>query len=115
MAQPRRWHAVTTAKRCTADGHSFGSKAERRYYHELVALRESGDVAWFLLQVPLHLGFDAAGKAITYRVDFLEARADGTLRFVDVKGKTTPMTREHDLKTRLVSDRYPFDIEIERR
>lgn len=112
--KPRRVHH-TFGKRTTRDAMTFSSRAEARLFDELVLLRHAGEVLYFHRQVPIELGVDAAGKAITYRVDFQVFYANGTVRYIDAKGTTTPLTREHELKARMVSDRYPFDIEIERR
>lgn len=100
----------TFAKRASRGPVKFGSKTEARYYDELLARQAAGEVLFHLRQAPLDLG-----GGVTYRVDFVEFLADGRVRFVDVKSKGAPLTREHALKSRLVSDRYPFDIEIERR
>lgn len=110
----RRVHH-TFGTRDTRGALTFGSKAEARYYDELRLLQAGGEVLFFHRQVPLELGVDAAGKRIVYRVDFQVFTADGRVRYVDVKGKTTPITREYELKARLVSDRFPFDIEVVRR
>lgn len=110
----RRVHH-TFGRRDTRGHLTFSSKAEARYYDELLLRQRAGEVLFHHRQVPLELGVDAQGKPVIYRVDFQEFLADGRVRYVDVKGLTTPMTREHELKTRLVSDRFPFNIEIERR
>jgi hypothetical protein len=114
VSNQRRVHH-TFGKRDTRAGLSFGSKAEARYYDELRLLVAAGELLFFHRQVPIDLGCDAAGKPVIYRVDYQLFWADGRVEYVDVKGKTTPLTREHDLKTRLVSSRYPFDIQIVRR
>lgn len=107
--KPRTVHH-TFGKRDSRGPLTFGSKAEARYYDELLLRVCAGEVLYFHRQVPLDLG-----GGVVYRCDFQQFHADGTVHYVDVKGKRTPMTREHEIKTKLVSDRYPFDIEIERR
>jgi hypothetical protein len=109
MTATRRVHH-TFGKRTTVGALSFGSQAEARYHAELVLRVAAGQVLYFHRQVPIDLG-----GGVVYRCDFQEFHASGEVHYVDVKGKRTPLTREHDLKARLVSDRYPFDIEIARR
>lgn len=110
----RRVHVVR-GHRVEREGRTFASKAEARFHADLELLQREGRVLWWLRQVPIELGVDASGKVINYRVDYLVCYADGQLRFIDVKGRRAPRTREHDLKVRLVADRYPFDVEVEER
>lgn len=106
---------VIRGHRVERAGRTHASKAEACYHAELELAQREGRVIWWLRQVPIELGVDAAGKVINYRVDYLVCYADGRLRFIDVKGRKSPRTREHELKVRLVQDRYPFDIEVEER
>jgi hypothetical protein len=92
------------AKPTAVDEIRFASKAEARYYGELKIRQASGEVLFFLMQVPFHL----PGKT-KYVVDFVEFRADGTVHFVDVKGKETEVFR---LKKRQVESLYPVTIEV---
>jgi len=92
------------AKACEADNIKFSSKAERRYYYTLKNLQESGEVVFFLRQVPLHLPGNTK-----YVVDFQVFYADSSVAFVDVKGMSTPM---FILKKKQVEDLYPIQIEI---
>jgi hypothetical protein len=46
---------------------------------------------------------------VTYRVDFVEFLADGTVEFVDCKGVETPVST---LKIKQVEDIYPISIKI---
>jgi hypothetical protein len=105
----------TFSKRDTRGALTFGSKAEARFFDELRCRQAAGEVLYFHRQVPIELGVDAKGKPVIYRVDYQVFFVDGTVSYIDVKGKTTPITREHDLKTRLVSSGYPFDVELVRR
>lgn len=93
------------AVRDEADGIKFPSKLERRYYEKLKNLKRSGEVVMFLRQ-PL---FDL-GAGVTYRADFMEFYADGTVRVVDVKGM--PPTEAFKIKKKLVEQRYPVEIEV---
>ncbi len=75
-------------------GLTFDSKAELRYYHVLLALKQAGDIIDFERQVPFVLqeAFrDHAGKlirALTYRADFVVYH-DGYTEIIDVKGIET--------------------------
>ncbi len=95
-----KFHAVP----CKADDYNFSSKAERKYYHSLKALKNSGQVIFFLMQVPFHL----PGKTKSI-VDFQVFYADGTVDFVDVKGVETEIFK---LKKRQVEEIYPVKISV---
>ena len=85
------------------DGINFDSKKEARYYTELKLRVKAGEVIFFLRQVP----FDLPGK-VKYRIDFQEFHSDGTIHFVDVKGKRTEM---YIAKKKMVEALYPIEIE----
>lgn len=85
------------------DGINFDSKKEARYYVELKLRIKAGEVIFFLRQVP----FDLPGK-VKYRIDFQEFHSDGTIHFVDVKGKKTEM---YIAKKKMVEALYPIEIE----
>ncbi len=91
------------AKRTDIEGISFPSKKEAIYYKNLLHRQESGEVIFFLRQVPIHLPGN-----IKYVVDFVEFHADETVKFVDVKGMITPI---YKLKKKLCEETYPFKIE----
>jgi len=97
-----KYHNIPTVE----DGIRFASKAERNYYLRLKVRVASGEVAWFIRQVPFHL----PGKT-KYVADFLEVLADGRIRVVDVKGRETQMFK---LKRRQVEALYPVRIELEK-
>lgn len=84
------------------DGIRFDSKKEADYYSKLKYAQKAGDVVMFLRQVP----FDLPG-GIKYRIDFVEFWADGTTRFIDVKGFAT---QKYKLKKRQVEALYPITI-----
>ncbi len=92
------------AVRTVRDGISFPSKAEARFYDELVLRQKGGDVLFFLRQVPLHLP-----GGIKYVVDYQVFHTDGRVRFIDVKGYTTP---EFIMKKKFVEALYPIEIEV---
>ena len=85
------------------DGINFDSKKEAKYYTELKLRMKAGEVVFFLRQVPL----DLPGK-VKYRIDFQEFHSDGTVHFIDVKGKKTDM---YIAKKKMVEALYPIEIE----
>jgi len=99
------------AKPTSVDGIRFASKAEARYYQDLLERQERGEVLFFLRQVPLHLPGNTK-----YVVDFVEFlapddRGHADIRWVDVKGVETPMFK---LKKKQVESLYPIEISIEK-
>jgi len=92
------------AVRCERDGLKFPSKLERSYYDKLNTLVKSGEVLFFLRQV----AFDLAG-GVRYFCDFQVFWADGTVDFIDTKGKFTDISK---LKVKQVEDLYPVEIKI---
>ena len=72
---------------CERDGKKFPSKLERRYYDHLKIRQASGEVVFFLRQV----AFDLPGS-VRYVCDFQVFLADGTVNFIDTKGRDTPMS-----------------------
>ncbi len=95
-----KFHATPS----TYDDIRFDSKKEANYYLDLKKRVESGEVLFFLRQVPIHLPGN-----VRYVVDFLEFHNDGTVHFVDVKGVETPMFK---VKKKLVESLYPIKIEV---
>ena len=85
------------------DGIKFSSKKEARYYSELKLRQKSGEVVFFLRQVPFHLP-----GGIRYVVDFVIFNVDGSVQFVDVKGMATAMYRT---KKKIVESLYPVKID----
>lgn len=86
----------------TSEGIRFASKKEARYYDDLLLAKKSGDLVFFLRQVPFHLP-----GGVRYVVDFVEFWKNGEIRFVDVKGMSTPM---YLAKKRILEDLYPVKI-----
>lgn len=84
------------------DGIRFDSKREARYYEQLKHRKQSGELLYFLRQVPIHL---PGGTRLV--VDFLEFHADGSVRYVDVKGRETDAFK---IKRREVQAAYPIHI-----
>ena len=91
------------AKRTVRDGINFDSTKEANYYDELKLRQRAGEVVFFLRQVP----FDLPG-GVKYRPDFQEFHADGTVHFIDVKGRRTA---EYIARKKMVEDLYPIEIE----
>lgn len=90
------------AKPTTVDGYKFHSKKESQYYQDLELAKKSGQLLFFLMQVPIHIS-----PGVKYVIDFLEFWANGEVRFVDVKGMKLPM---YEMKKKLVEEKYPFRI-----
>jgi hypothetical protein len=92
------------AVRCERDGKRFPSKLEARYYDRLRILQNSGQVLFFLRQIP----FDLPGST-RYVCDFQVFYSNGDISFVDTKGKDTALSLT---KRKMVEDLYPVTIEI---
>jgi len=99
----RRPRHKFNARPTVRNGIRFDSQKEGRYYDQLLLKQKAGLVLFFLRQVPI----DLPGP-IKYRVDFVEFLADGTVRFVDVKGHRTPQYID---KKKQVEALYPITIE----
>lgn len=82
----------------------FDSKLEATYYEWLCHLLRTKKIRYFLRQVP----FTLPGK-VRYIVDFQICMNDGQMKYVDVKGMMTDISR---LKIKQVHDLYPVEIEI---
>lgn len=92
------------AKPCEFDGFKFSSKLEGRYYNELKIKKASGEVVFFLRQVPFHLPGN-----VKYLVDFVIFLSNGSVEFVDTKGLDTPLSIA---KRKQVEALYPVEIKI---
>jgi hypothetical protein len=86
------------------DGIRFHSKKEAAFYQKLKILREHGDIRYFLMQVPFRLPGN-----VRYLCDFMIVSIAGTVSFIDVKGKDTPLSI---LKIKQVHDIYGIEIKI---
>ncbi len=89
---------------CEADGIKFRSKKERKRYLELVALRHSGDVNYFLMQVPFRLPGNTK-----YLLDFMVFWKNGIITYEDTKGHKTAM---FIMKKKQVESLYPIKIMV---
>ena len=92
------------AKKTIVDGITFPSKLEASYYTLLKSKKTIGTISYFLRQVP----FSLPGNT-KYLVDFMVVYLDGTIEYIDVKGKSTPMAT---LKIKQVEALYPVEIKI---
>lgn len=101
FAKKNKYGVGSKAKR-TRGAIVFDSIKEARYYDTLCLRVSAGEVVFFLRQVPFHLPGN-----VTYRIDFQEFLADGTIQFTDVKGMKTPM---YIVKKKQVEDLYPITI-----
>lgn len=91
------------AKRTPYKGKKYDSKLEARYAQKLDILKMSGELLFYLEQVP----FKLPGN-IKYRVDFAEFWQEEVI-FTDVKGMMTPMSRD---KIKMTEDIYKITINI---
>lgn len=89
---------------CERDQKKFPSKLERKYYDILKIRQSQGEVIFFLRQI----GFDLPG-GVRYFADFQVFLSDGSVEFIDTKGKDTPMSIA---KRKMVEDIYPIEIKI---
>jgi hypothetical protein len=90
------------AKPCEADGIKFASKKEHKRYQQLKILQNSGEILFFLRQVPFHL---QAG--VKYVCDFVVFWTNGEITIEDVKGVKTDM---YIVKKKMVEATYPITI-----
>lgn len=93
-----KYNAVPTV----VDGFRFDSQKEARHYGQLKLAVQSGDLMYFLRQVPFHLP-----GGVRYVVDFVEFWRGEEPRYVDVKGFKTASFK---VKVRMVEALYPVKI-----
>lgn len=92
------------AKQTVIDEKKFASKLEARYYNSLKIRQSAGDVVFFLMQVPFSLP-----GSVRYVCDFQVFLSDGSVEFVDTKGRDTPLSIA---KRKIVESLYPVKIKI---
>ena len=93
-----KYHAKPTLR----DGYRFASRREARRYDELKLLQHSGQVLFFLRQVPFHLP-----GGVVLRLDFQVFWADGHVSFEDPKGVRT---QTYIAKKKICEALYPIVI-----
>jgi hypothetical protein len=98
--QKHKFNAVA----CERDNKKFPSKLERRYYDQLKTRQKSGEVLFFLRQIP----FDLPGS-VRYVCDFQVFLVNGTVEFIDTKGRDTAIGIA---KRKIVEELYPVEIKI---
>jgi hypothetical protein len=98
------------------DGLRFDSKLEADRYLELKALQASGEVAWFIRQVPFQVA-----TGVIYRADFLvvwvhpvftstpDCMYVDHVTVEDCKGYLTPVSK---VKMAAVQDKYGIKIKL---
>lgn len=92
------------AIRCERDEKKFPSRLERSYYDKLKLRQKNGEVIFFLRQI----AFDLPG-GIRYFSDFLVFLSDGSVEFIDTKGRDTQLSLN---KRKQVEELYPVEIKI---
>ncbi len=100
LKKKNKFNAVATV----VDGFRFDSKKEAAHYVNNKLLIQQGLMLCQLRQTPFHL----PGKVV-YRLDFMEFWPDGSIGFVDVKGRDTAMSK---LKRKQVEELYPITITL---
>jgi len=103
LSRPRPRHKFK-ARACESDGIKFPSLLEARYYAQLKLREKAGEVLFFLRQTPFHLP-----GGVKYVVDFTVFLADGSIEFIDTKGKDTLLSSS---KRKQVEALYPIEIKI---
>lgn len=93
------------AQKRTVDGMKFASIKEANYYQKLMMMKQTGEILFFLRQIPFHLPGN-----VKYVLDFMEFWKDGRIRYVDVKGHKT---KEYIRNKKLVEALYPITISEE--
>jgi len=94
-----KFNAVITER----DGMKFHSKKEAAFYDDLkIAQHKDGWVLFFLRQVPFHLPGN-----VKYVCDFQVFYKDGSVDFIDVKGKRTA---QYIRNKKMVEALYPIKI-----
>lgn len=90
------------AKPTETNGIKFSSKKEANRYNTLKLLWKSGEILFFLRQVPFHLP-----GGVKYVCDFLIFWANGEVTIEDVKGFKT---ESYKAKKKIVETLYPIEI-----
>jgi len=98
----RKKRSKYNADRTMVDGINFDSRKEATYYSTLDLMQRAGEIQWFLMQVPFRLPGN-----ITYRLDFMVMKNDGTFDLIDVKGMKT---KEYVIKKKQVEALYGVEI-----
>lgn len=100
LKRKNKYNAIATV----VDGWHFDSKKEAAHFVSNKLLIEKGDMLFQLRQTPFHL----PGHVI-YRLDFIEWYSNGTVIFVDVKGRDTAISK---MKRQQVEEIYGIPITL---
>jgi hypothetical protein len=98
--KPSKYHSIM--EEC--DNIKFQSKKEAKVYRELCCRIHAGEIKFFLMQVPFRL---AAGY--THRLDFMLIKTDGSIEYLEVKGRDLPMGK---MKRKMVEAEYKIVITV---
>jgi len=98
--KPSKYHNMITE----CDNIKFQSKKEAAIYRQICCRVHAGEIKFFLMQVPFRL---AGGY--THRLDFMLIKTDGSIEYVEVKGKDLPMGK---MKRKMVESEYEIRIEV---
>ena len=98
------------------DGHKFDSKKESEFYGSLKIKKQAGLIKDFKMQVPYEIIVNNI-RIANYFLDFLVENNDGTIEYIDIKGKDKKTnkfikTGVFALKKRLVEAIYGIKISM---
>jgi len=98
------------------DGHTFDSKKEAEFYGQLKLKKNAGLIKDFQMQVQYDIIVNQI-KIAKYFLDFLVENNDGSIEYIDIKGKDSKTnkfikTGVFALKKRLVEAIYGINISM---
>lgn len=98
------------------DGYKFDSKKESEFYGSLKIKKQAGLIKDFKMQVPYEIIINNI-RIANYFLDFLVENNDGTIEYIDIKGKDKKTnkfikTGVFALKKRLVEAIYGIKISM---
>ena len=102
LKQKKKKRNKYNARKTWVDGFCFDSAKEAKYYQSLQLRGRAGLIDRFHRQVM----FDLPG-GIVYKCDFQVFNRDGSVEYIDVKGKRT---KEYIMKSKQVKALYGIDI-----
>jgi len=88
------------------NGRTYDSKKEARYAQGLDAALKAGQIKAWTPQVSWPITHNSVNR---YRFDFVIKNNDNTYRFIDVKGRDTPMSK---MKRGLMKSEHDIDVEL---
>lgn len=94
----------------TEDMGFFPSTLHYRYHMQLLLRVKSGEVLFYLREVPLDIVYDTEKKVwVKFRIDYLEFLSKGICVFTEVKGCETEV---YKIKKVLVEEKYNIKINV---